>query len=121
MLHPRPVLWSSAIPHSRSLLVRDNNTNGDVRRQQQHRWQRPATRSTRDQCLPSRPARKRRLSSPSTAATCAREAVTMALVSDKDGIRDRQKQIADGMTLEVHTINLLLETRGGARCQGGST
>ncbi|GAB2284648.1 hypothetical protein Dimus_019100 [Dionaea muscipula] len=30
-------------------------------------------------------------------------------------------KIADGMTLEVHTVNLLLETRGGARCQGGST
>lgn len=30
-------------------------------------------------------------------------------------------KIADGMTLEVRTVNLLLETRGGARCQGGAT
>ncbi|GMH24967.1 hypothetical protein Nepgr_026810 [Nepenthes gracilis] len=30
-------------------------------------------------------------------------------------------KIADGMTIEVHTVNLLLETRGGARCQGEAT
>ncbi|KAF8391482.1 hypothetical protein HHK36_023787 [Tetracentron sinense] len=30
-------------------------------------------------------------------------------------------QIADGMTLEVGTVNLLIETRGGARRQGGAT
>ena len=29
-------------------------------------------------------------------------------------------QIADGMTLQVQTVNLLLETRGGARCRGGA-
>lgn len=28
-------------------------------------------------------------------------------------------QIADGMTIEIHTVNLLLETRGGGR-QGGA-
>ncbi|KAI3506377.1 hypothetical protein L1887_28735 [Cichorium endivia] len=33
----------------------------------------------------------------------------------------RPHQIADGMTLEVRTINLLLETHGGARCRGGAT
>ena len=31
------------------------------------------------------------------------------------------EQIADGMTLEVRTVNLLLETHGGARRQGGAT
>ncbi|XP_010906366.1 uncharacterized protein [Elaeis guineensis] len=30
-------------------------------------------------------------------------------------------KIADGMTLEVGTVNLMLETRGGARQQGGAT
>ncbi|KAI9077045.1 hypothetical protein K1719_041001 [Acacia pycnantha] len=30
-------------------------------------------------------------------------------------------QIADGMTIQIHTVNLLLETRGGACSQGGST
>ncbi|XP_015898172.2 uncharacterized protein LOC107431706 [Ziziphus jujuba] len=30
-------------------------------------------------------------------------------------------KIADGMTLEVQTVNLLLETRGGGRRQGGAT
>lgn len=30
-------------------------------------------------------------------------------------------QIADGMTVEIHTVNLLLETRGGAQGQGGAT
>lgn len=30
-------------------------------------------------------------------------------------------QIADGMTLQVHTVNLLLETHGGARRQGGAS
>ncbi|XP_073008978.1 uncharacterized protein [Typha latifolia] len=30
-------------------------------------------------------------------------------------------KIADGMTLEVGTVNLLLETRGGAKRQGGAT
>lgn len=30
-------------------------------------------------------------------------------------------QIADGMTIEISTVNLLLETRGGARRQGGVT
>ncbi|XP_020591293.1 uncharacterized protein LOC110032114 isoform X2 [Phalaenopsis equestris] len=30
-------------------------------------------------------------------------------------------KIADGMTLEVRTVNLLLETRGGTQRQGGST
>ncbi|KAJ4981286.1 hypothetical protein NE237_032123 [Protea cynaroides] len=30
-------------------------------------------------------------------------------------------KIADGMTLEVGTVNLLLETRGGGHCQGGAT
>lgn len=30
-------------------------------------------------------------------------------------------KIADGMTLEVRTVNLLLETHGGARHQGGAT
>jgi len=30
-------------------------------------------------------------------------------------------QIADGMTLEVGTVNLLIETCGGARSQGGAT
>ncbi|XP_073025506.1 uncharacterized protein [Primulina eburnea] len=30
-------------------------------------------------------------------------------------------KIADGMTLEVRTVNLLLETRGGARQRGGAT
>ncbi|XP_020277117.1 uncharacterized protein LOC109851412 isoform X2 [Asparagus officinalis] len=30
-------------------------------------------------------------------------------------------KIADGMTLEVGTVNLLIETRGGARSQGGAT
>ncbi|KAL9257867.1 Bridge-like lipid transfer protein family member 3B-like protein [Drosera capensis] len=30
-------------------------------------------------------------------------------------------KIADGMTLEVQTVNLLLETRGGDRSEGGST
>ncbi|XVE80292.1 hypothetical protein DITRI_Ditri14bG0128300 [Diplodiscus trichospermus] len=29
-------------------------------------------------------------------------------------------KIADGMTLQVQTVNLLLETRGGARCKGGA-
>lgn len=29
-------------------------------------------------------------------------------------------QIADGMTLEVGTVNLLLETHGGARQRGGA-
>ncbi|XWS24882.1 hypothetical protein CRYUN_Cryun27aG0023200 [Craigia yunnanensis] len=28
-------------------------------------------------------------------------------------------KIADGMTLQVQTVNLLLETRGGAHCKGG--
>ncbi|XP_024027440.1 uncharacterized protein LOC21395142 [Morus notabilis] len=30
-------------------------------------------------------------------------------------------KIADGMTIEISTVNLLLETRGGARRQGGAT
>lgn len=30
-------------------------------------------------------------------------------------------KIADGMTLEVHTVNILLETHGGARQKGGAT
>ncbi|KAL4619211.1 hypothetical protein ACB092_06G063600 [Castanea dentata] len=30
-------------------------------------------------------------------------------------------KIADGMTVEIHTVNLLLETRGGAQGQGGAT
>ncbi|KAL5548246.1 hypothetical protein UlMin_003477 [Ulmus minor] len=30
-------------------------------------------------------------------------------------------KIADGMTVEIRTVNLLLETRGGARSQGGAT
>lgn len=30
-------------------------------------------------------------------------------------------KIADGMTIEISTVNLLLETRGGARQQGGAT
>ncbi|KAF7822861.1 UHRF1-binding protein 1-like [Senna tora] len=30
-------------------------------------------------------------------------------------------KIADGMTIQIHTVNLLLETRGGARRQGGAT
>ncbi|XP_059662531.1 uncharacterized protein LOC132308464 isoform X2 [Cornus florida] len=30
-------------------------------------------------------------------------------------------KIADGMTVEVHTVNLLLETHGGARQRGGAT
>ncbi|XP_028807726.1 uncharacterized protein LOC114762416 isoform X3 [Neltuma alba] len=30
-------------------------------------------------------------------------------------------KIADGMTIQIHTVNLLLETRGGACRQGGST
>lgn len=29
-------------------------------------------------------------------------------------------QIADGMTVEIHTVNLLLETRGGAGRGGAS-
>ncbi|KAI3789419.1 hypothetical protein L2E82_02214 [Cichorium intybus] len=35
--------------------------------------------------------------------------------------RHRPHQIADGMTLEVQTVNLLLETHGGARRRGGAT
>ncbi|CAH9107924.1 unnamed protein product [Cuscuta europaea] len=34
------------------------------------------------------------------------------------GLADK---IADGMTLEVHTVNLLLETHGGSRRRGGAT
>nr|KYP53472.1 hypothetical protein KK1_024610 [Cajanus cajan] len=30
-------------------------------------------------------------------------------------------KIADGMTIQIHTVNLLLETGGSARCQGGAT
>nr|XP_007132973.1 hypothetical protein PHAVU_011G140800g [Phaseolus vulgaris]ESW04967.1 hypothetical protein PHAVU_011G140800g [Phaseolus vulgaris] len=30
-------------------------------------------------------------------------------------------KIADGMTVQIHTVNLLLETRGSACCQGGAT
>nr|XP_018629128.1 uncharacterized protein LOC104104710 [Nicotiana tomentosiformis] len=30
-------------------------------------------------------------------------------------------KIADGMTLQVHTVNLLLETHGGARRRGGAS
>ena len=30
-------------------------------------------------------------------------------------------QLADGMTIQVTTVNLLLETRGGAQCGGGAT
>ena len=30
-------------------------------------------------------------------------------------------QIADGMTLQVGVVNLLLETHGGARRRGGAT
>ncbi|PQQ16205.1 uncharacterized protein Pyn_17041 [Prunus yedoensis var. nudiflora] len=30
-------------------------------------------------------------------------------------------KIADGMTVEILTVNLLLETRGGGRCQGGAS
>ncbi|XP_027339753.1 uncharacterized protein LOC113853541 isoform X2 [Abrus precatorius] len=30
-------------------------------------------------------------------------------------------KIADGMTIQIHTVNLLLETRGGSRRQGGAT
>lgn len=30
-------------------------------------------------------------------------------------------QIADGMTVQVRTVNLLLETHGGARDRGGAT
>ncbi|KAI4322825.1 hypothetical protein L6164_022482 [Bauhinia variegata] len=30
-------------------------------------------------------------------------------------------KIADGMTIQIHTVNLLLETRGGAGRQGGAT
>lgn len=29
-------------------------------------------------------------------------------------------QIADGMTIQVQTVNLLLETRGGTRAKGGA-
>ena len=29
-------------------------------------------------------------------------------------------QIADEMTLQVQTVNLLLETRGGSCCKGGA-
>lgn len=30
-------------------------------------------------------------------------------------------QIADGMTVEIRTVNLLIETRGGARQEGGAS
>lgn len=30
-------------------------------------------------------------------------------------------QIADGMTIQVRTVNLLLETHGGGRRRGGAT
>ncbi|XP_022753173.1 uncharacterized protein LOC111301632 isoform X2 [Durio zibethinus] len=33
---------------------------------------------------------------------------------------ERPTGIADGMTLQVQTVNLLLETHGGARCKGGA-
>ncbi|KAF8414078.1 hypothetical protein HHK36_002077 [Tetracentron sinense] len=41
--------------------------------------------------------------------------------ADMDLLIRLPSQIADGMTLEVGTVNLLLETHGGARRQGGAT
>nr|GLL22599.1 uncharacterized protein LOC109188219 isoform X1 [Ipomoea trifida] len=43
---------------------------------------------------------------------------TSSTKSSGYGLADK---IADGMTLEVHTVNLLLETHGGARRRGGAT
>lgn len=37
-----------------------------------------------------------------------------------NGLMFNMPQIADGMTLEVGTVNLMIETHGGDRKQGGT-
>ncbi|KAJ1393166.1 Vacuolar protein sorting-associated protein 13, N-terminal domain [Sesbania bispinosa] len=39
----------------------------------------------------------------------------------EENFSDINKDIADGMTIQIQTVNLLLETRGGSRRQGGAT
>ncbi|XP_027063939.2 uncharacterized protein [Coffea arabica] len=54
------------------------------------------------------------------APTSSSSAQTSASAAKGSGYGFADK-IADGMTLEVRTVNLLLETHGGARRQGGAT
>ncbi|XP_077243494.1 amino-terminal region of chorein [Tasmannia lanceolata] len=57
-------------------------------------------------------------SDPETGSSSSAQSSTSSGKGSGYGFADK---IADGMTLEVGTVNLLLETRGGARRQGGAT